>query len=52
MQRIEKIVGLAITSLFLILILFSVLSCMFRLLFRDGRGLGLYGSRGEFYMTE
>lgn len=40
-------------TVFLItLIIASFLYTIFALLFRDGRGISLYGGRGEHYMAE
>lgn len=52
MQTIEKIVGNAIAAVLLALVAISIIMSLFQLVFRDGRGIGMYGSRGEFYMAE
>jgi hypothetical protein len=52
MKQLERIVGSIIATMLLVIIGLSIILSLFTLLFRDGRGLGLYGSRGEFYMSE
>jgi len=48
----EKIVGNIIATILILILLFSVAYSIFALLFRDGAGLSLQGSRGQFYMIE
>lgn len=52
MKTIERIVGNAIAGMLIAIFILSILVSLFRLVFRDGRGMGMYGSRGEFYMAE
>jgi hypothetical protein len=45
-------VGNIFATILILIVIFSIMTTIFNLLFRDGRGIGLYGSRGEFYMSE
>jgi hypothetical protein len=48
----EAITGNVFAFILIAIIIYSVFRSMFVLVFRDGRGLGLYGGRGEFYMSD
>jgi hypothetical protein len=50
MNWIEKWTGNIIAGILILLFIYSILASLFALLFRDGRGLNMYGSRGQFYM--
>lgn len=52
MKRVEEITGNVFATILIAIIAYSILHSTFVLLFRDGRGLGFYGSRGEMYMSE
>ncbi len=52
MSKSERIVGNIIAGLLILLVIWSISYTIFSLLFRDGRGVSLYGGRGEFYMGE
>lgn len=52
MKKIEQVVGSIFAGILILIIGWSILMSLFTLMFRDGRGLGNYGSRGEFYMAE
>jgi len=52
MKKVEEIVGNIFAGILILIVIYSILSSLFILFFRDGRGLGSYGSRGEFYMSE
>lgn len=52
MKQFERTVGNAFAVILIAIVLVSIFFSMFRFLFRDGRGMGMYGSRGEFYMAE
>lgn len=47
---IEKIIGNIIATILILIILWSIGFTIFTFLFRDGRGVGLYGNRGNTYM--
>lgn len=49
---LEKIVGNTIAAILILIVIVSVCYSLFVFVFRDGRGMGTYGSRGEFYMAE
>ena len=51
-KRFEEVLGSIFAGILLVIIGWSILMSLFTLVFRDGRGLGNYGSRGEFYMAE
>lgn len=52
MVKLERVVGNVIAAILIIIVIMSILQSLFVLFFRDGRGLGVYGGRGEFYMAE
>ena len=52
MSYFEEIVGKVLVGLLIILIIYSILLSLFKLVFRDGRGLGLYGNRGNSYFYD
>jgi len=53
MPALEKLFGNIIAGILLAIVILSIFLSFFSLLFRDGRGAGgLYGGRGEFYLTE
>lgn len=52
MRAYEQVVGNIIAGILIVLVAVSILMSLFRLVFRDARGFGMYGGRGEFYMTE
>lgn len=52
MKTIEKIVGNTIAAILTIIVILSILYNLFNFAFRDGHGMSMYGSRGEFYMAE
>lgn len=52
MKTLERWVGNILAGLLILLVIISILHSAFVVLFRDGRGSGLYGGRGEFYMAE
>lgn len=47
----EKKIGDTFAIILTGFILVSIVMSLFQLLFRDGRGLGLMGTRGTFYYT-
>jgi hypothetical protein len=51
-SKIEKVCGNIFAGILLAIIIWSFSYSVFCLLFRDGRGIGLYGSRGDFYMYD
>ena len=51
-DKVEKVVGNIGTVILIGVIVFSILATIFRLLFRDGRGVSLYGNRGSVYMYD
>lgn len=52
MSRAEEYLGNIIAILLGMIIVWSLCYSIFTLLFRDGRGLGLYGNRGSVYMYD
>lgn len=52
LKRIEPKVGNIIAAILIAIVIIANLYYLFSLFFRGGRGIGLYGSRGEFYMAE
>lgn len=52
MSSFEKAVGNTIALILIFLVIASFIMTIFSLLFRDGRGITLYGNRGEFYISE
>jgi len=48
----EKILGRIISTALYVIIFMSVIYSFFCLLFRDGRGIGMYGNRGNSYMYD
>jgi hypothetical protein len=52
MSKLERLVGNVMTIILIGIFVFSILYTVFSLLFRDGRGISLYGGRGEMYMAE
>ena len=52
MKALERVVGNIFAGILIAVIIYSVLYSVFCLVFRDGRGIGQYGSRGDFYMAE
>lgn len=46
----EKIIGNIIAGCLILVIAYSIGFTIFSFLFRDGKGIGLYGSRGNVYM--
>ena len=52
MKRVEEIVGNVFATILIGVVICSVCYSTFVMLFRDGRGLGFYGGRGEMYMSE
>lgn len=48
----EQKVGNAIAFFLILLIVYAMFLSLFKLLFRDGRGLGLYGGRGNIYFYD
>jgi ABC-type lipoprotein release transport system permease subunit len=52
MNKLEKLVGNIIAACLILVVIFSILYSLFILIFRDGKGLSMYGSRGEFFMAE
>jgi hypothetical protein len=48
----EEIVGDIIAGLLIILFIISICMSLFKLVFRDGHGLGLYGGRGNSYFYD
>ena len=45
----EQKVGNVLAFLLILVFVYSTCLTMFKLVFRDGRGLGLYGGRGNVY---
>lgn len=52
MKRIEEITGNVFATILIGIVIYSIFYSTFVILFRDGRGLGFYGGRGEMYMSE
>jgi len=52
MSKLETYVGNFIAFILILIVALSLLTTFFNLLFRDGRGTSLYGSRGEMYMSD
>lgn len=52
MKQFESIVGNVFAGILLLIVVASVCLTLFNFVFRDGRGMSSYGSRGEFYMAE
>lgn len=52
MKQFERIVGNVFAGILIAIFILSICVYCFRLVFRDGRGIGMYGSRGEYYMAE
>jgi hypothetical protein len=52
MERIEKIVGNVFATILILVIFWGISMTIFSLLFRDGRGVGMYGNRGNSYMYD
>ncbi len=48
----EQKVGNALAFLLVLLTVYSMFLSVFKLMFRDGRGLGLYGARGNMYFYD
>ena len=46
----EKVIGKILATGVVLLMIWGIGSTLFNLLFRDGRGGGLYGNRGNTYM--
>ena len=51
-MNFEEIVGNIFAGLLIIVFIISMLLSLFKLVFRDGRGLGLYGGRGNIYFYD
>jgi len=51
MNRVEEISGNIMAGFLILIVIYSFAYTIFHLLFRDGRGIGMYGGRGEFYMS-
>lgn len=52
MKKLESVLGSIMAGVLFLIVAWSILVSLFTLVFRDGRGLGMYGNRGEFYMSE
>lgn len=50
--RIEGFVGNVFAAILILIVILSICYSAFTWLFRDGRGMSPYGSRGEFYLSE
>ncbi len=50
--KIEKIVGNVFATILVLVILWGIGMTIFSLLFRDGRGAGMYGNRGNSLMYD
>ena len=48
----EKLLGKIISTALCVIIFASIFYSFFCLIFRDGRGIGLYGNRGNDYMYD
>lgn len=51
-QKTERIMGLIMCGLLIFIMLTGIGLTLFSLLFRDARGIGLYGNRGNVYMND
>ena len=52
MGKFENRLGLFLAGMLIAMIALSVLSSLFNLFFRDGRGFPAAGNRGEYYLSE
>ena len=48
----EKLLGKIISTALCVIIFASIFYSLFCLFFRDGRGIGVYGTRGDIYMYD
>jgi len=51
-KKFEEVLGSILAGILILIVGWSILMSIFTILFRDGRGAGLYGNRGEFYMED
>ena len=52
MSKFEDRLGLFLAGMLIMMVILSVLSSLFNLFFRDGRGFPAAGNRGEYYLSE
>lgn len=52
MKKAEQVVGLIMAGLLIFIILTGIGLTLFSLFFRDARGVGMYGNRGNSYMYD
>ena len=52
MSSLERWTGNIIAGMLLLIFILSILYSIFGLLFRDGRGVSMYGARGDSYMAQ
>jgi hypothetical protein len=52
MSSLEKTFGNIMAGVLLLIFMVSIVYSIFSLVFRDGRGMSLYGGRGQSYMAE
>jgi len=51
-NKAQTIFGNIFAGILIAIIIWSFCYSLFCLVFRDGRGVGMYGSRGDFYMYD
>lgn len=51
-NKIEEIVGVVITTMFVLLIIWAILVSVFKFALGDWKGLSPYGARSDFYMSD
>lgn len=51
-SKAERICGNIFAGVLITIVIWAFLYSTFCMLFRDGRGIGMYGSRGDFYMYD